>query len=85
VLREYPVPVVAWKTYAELGRLRSQLGNRAAASEAFNQSGKVINSIASNITDDKLRATFLTSAAVKEVLEGIDSDSISRGSSQAGV
>ncbi len=69
-LREYSAPLVAWKTYAVLGRLRSQSGDSASAREAFAQAAAIVNSIAGNTDDEALRQTFLNSAAVREVLNG---------------
>ncbi|HVS20963.1 MAG TPA: AAA family ATPase, partial [Pyrinomonadaceae bacterium] len=71
-LREYPAPLVAWKTYAVLGRLRSQSGDLPAAREAFAQAVAIVKSIATNTDDEGLRQTFLNSAAVKEVLDGAE-------------
>ena len=69
-LREYPAPLVAWKTYAVLGRLRLQSGDLTSAREAFAQAASIVNSIAANTDDETLRQTFLNSAAVKEALAG---------------
>jgi len=69
-LQEYPAPVVAWRTYAGLGRLKSSTGNASAASEAFAQSAKIVNGIVTNISDEILRETFLNSDAVREVMTG---------------
>jgi hypothetical protein len=71
-LREYPAPLVAWKTYGALGRLRSRSGDHASAREAFTQAAAIVNSIATNTADERLRQTFLDSAAVKEVLDGAE-------------
>jgi len=70
LLREYPAPLVAWKTYAVFGRLRSQSGDLVSAREAFAQGAAIVNSIAGNTDDEELRRTFLNSAVVKEVLNG---------------
>ena len=70
VLQKYPAPVVTWRTYAELGRLKSSLGNLSAASKAFAQSAGIVNGIATNIADATLRETFLNSDAVLEVMRG---------------
>jgi len=67
-LKEYPAPLVAWKTYAELGRLKLQLGDSPSAQEAFAQAARIINSIAANISDESLRTSFMDSPAVKEVV-----------------
>ena len=69
-LREYPSPLVAWKTYAELGRLKSQLGDSSSAREAFAQAAEIVNSIVASVSDEGLRTTFMTSEAVREVLNG---------------
>jgi tetratricopeptide (TPR) repeat protein len=69
LLREYPVPILVWKTYAALGRWRSRLGDKPAAREAFAQAAAIVRTIAANVTDERLRATFLNSPAVREVLD----------------
>ena len=69
-LQRYPAPLVAWRTYADLGRLHSDLGNQAAAQSAFTEAAEIVNACAANVTDDNLRTTFLTSKAVREVLAG---------------
>jgi tetratricopeptide (TPR) repeat protein/tRNA A-37 threonylcarbamoyl transferase component Bud32 len=68
-LREFPAPLVAWKIYAALGRLRLQMGESALAREAFAQAAKIVEQIAANVSDENLQATFLNSALVREVLE----------------
>jgi serine/threonine protein kinase/tetratricopeptide (TPR) repeat protein len=68
-LRECPAPLVTWKTYAELGRLKLRLGDTSSAHEAFAQAAEIINSIAANVSEQNLRETFLRSDAVKEVLQ----------------
>jgi tetratricopeptide (TPR) repeat protein len=69
-LREFPAPLVAWRVFAALGRLRLQMGESASAREAFAQAAKIVGQIAANVSDKKLQATFLNSALVREVLEG---------------
>jgi tetratricopeptide (TPR) repeat protein len=69
-LRAHPAPLVAWKTYAALGRLRLQLGEGQAACGAFAQAVAIVNQIAASVNDEKLRATFMNSKAVEEVLAG---------------
>src|SRR6185369_1715798 len=66
--REYPAPLVAWKTYAALGRLHLKKGECEPAKVAFGQAGTVVRQIASNVDDEALRSTFLNSPAVREVL-----------------
>jgi tetratricopeptide (TPR) repeat protein len=69
-LQKYPVPVVTWRTYAELGHLKSKLGDLTAAREAFARAAEIVNGIASNVADAGLRETFLNSDAVREVITG---------------
>jgi tetratricopeptide (TPR) repeat protein len=66
-LRKYPSPVVTWKTYADLGRLKSSLGDAAGAREAFAKAAEIVNAIAANTKDSTLRELFLNSEAVREV------------------
>jgi Flp pilus assembly protein TadD len=68
--QKFPVPVVEWKVYAELGRLKMQSGDSIAAREAFTQASNIVSSIATNIKEDKLRDTFLNSPAVQELQSG---------------
>jgi ATP/maltotriose-dependent transcriptional regulator MalT len=68
VLREYPAPLVAWKTHAALGRICLKSGNCAWATEAFKQAAALISMIAANIADERLKLTFLESTLVSKVL-----------------
>jgi tetratricopeptide (TPR) repeat protein len=74
-LHRYPAPLVAWKTYAVLGRLRRQLGDDERARGAFAQAAAIVGEIAANVRDEGLRATFLNSTAVREVLDGAKASS----------
>jgi tetratricopeptide (TPR) repeat protein len=69
-LRQHPVPVVAWKTYAQLGRLKSSLGDFSAARDSFARAAEIVNACAANINDAALREIFLNSDAVREVVAG---------------
>gem|GEM_PF-3312400 len=69
-LHRYPAPLVAWRTYADLGRLQSERGDLTAAQSAFTQAAEIVKACAANVTDDNLRATFLNSTAVREVIDG---------------
>jgi len=69
-LRERPVPLVAWKIYAALGRLRDSRSDRPSARLAFAQASTIVQGIAASVNDDDLRTKFLNSPAVQEVLEG---------------
>jgi tetratricopeptide (TPR) repeat protein/tRNA A-37 threonylcarbamoyl transferase component Bud32 len=67
VLKEYPVPVVAWKAWAALGNLRRQTGAHESAQSAFAESATIVQGIAANVADEALRTKFLTSPSVREV------------------
>ena len=71
VLGGYPVPVLEWKVLAAIGRLHSAGGDTARAREAFSRSAAIIQQIASNAPDEKLRATFLDCCEVREVFAGL--------------
>jgi hypothetical protein len=49
--------------------VRSRLGDKPAAREAFDQAAAIVRNIAGNVTDERLRATFLNSPALREVLD----------------
>jgi tetratricopeptide (TPR) repeat protein len=70
-LRTHPVPILAWKIYAALGRLRLQLDDDQSARAAFAQAAAIIDTIAAGVNDKRLRSKFLNSEAVREVLEGV--------------
>jgi serine/threonine protein kinase/tetratricopeptide (TPR) repeat protein len=69
-LDRYPAPLVAWRTYADLGRLQSKHGDPMAAQSAFTRAAEIVKTCAANVTDDNLRAIFLNSTAVREVMAG---------------
>ncbi|MEP6742319.1 MAG: hypothetical protein ABJB61_07450, partial [bacterium] len=69
-LDRYPAPLVAWRTYAALGRLQSERGRLIDAQAAFTKAAEIVNACAANVTDDDLRATFLNSTAVRQVMAG---------------
>jgi predicted ATPase len=70
VLREYPAPLVTWRVWAELGRLQSSLGESAAARAAFGSAAQIVDACAASVAEGDLRARFLDSVAVREVLAG---------------
>lgn len=69
-LKRHPAPLVAWRTYADLGRLHSERGDETAAKTAFTQAAEIVEACAANVRDDDLRATFLNSKAVSGVMAG---------------
>ncbi len=68
VLEQYPVPVVKWKVLADLGRLLKANGEHDEAKKAFSSAREIIHDAAFHVKDEALRATFLTSHAVKEIM-----------------
>jgi hypothetical protein len=73
--RRHPAPLVAWKTYVALSRLRRQMGDGASAREAFAQAAAIVGEIAANVRDERLRAAFMNSSAIWEVLDGASASS----------
>jgi serine/threonine protein kinase len=78
ILKEYPAPLAAWKTYSILGRVHAQLGEHDAARAAFREATSLIGYVANHVSDERLRGIFLNSAAVQEVVlsareSGVDS------------
>jgi serine/threonine protein kinase/tetratricopeptide (TPR) repeat protein len=69
-LRQHPVPLLEWRTHADLGRLKAELGDAEAATKSFAQAAEIIQSCAASVTDENLRMTFLNSKAVQAVLAG---------------
>jgi tetratricopeptide (TPR) repeat protein len=65
-LAGYSVPLVAWRIYCMLGRVRSQLSH-GSTTEAFERASAIVKMIAANVHEEKLRASFLGSPAVQEV------------------
>jgi len=70
LLSSYPVPVIEWKVLAMLGRAHSTGNDPARARDAFSRSAAIVQKIAANSPDEKLRATFLDSVEVREVFAG---------------
>ncbi|MEP6920350.1 MAG: AAA family ATPase, partial [bacterium] len=69
-LKRYPAPLVEWKTLAALGRLESTRGNVETARSAFTRAAEIVKACAASVTDEDLRNMFLSSTAVREVLDG---------------
>ena len=64
------MPLLEWRTRADLGRLKSKLGDPEAARKSLAQAAEIIKSCAATVTDENLRAIFLNSKAVQAVLAG---------------
>jgi tetratricopeptide (TPR) repeat protein len=67
VLTHYPAPLVQWKIYAALGRVRRQRDDAGGARAAFAQASEIVSAVAGSVADEALRRIFLTSPAVQEV------------------
>jgi serine/threonine protein kinase/tetratricopeptide (TPR) repeat protein len=61
-LKDYPAPLVEWRTYAGLARARVASGDASGAQEASARATEIVKMIAANVTDEKLRDTFLAAA-----------------------
>jgi tetratricopeptide (TPR) repeat protein len=68
ILREFPAPLAAWKTFSTLGQLQAQRGATDAANAAFEKAASIIDDLANNIADQHLRTVFLNSSAVQASL-----------------
>lgn len=67
-MRDYPAPLESWKSHRVLGLLRLKLDDARAAQRSFAASGADIDTIVRGTDDPALRASFLGSPAVREVL-----------------
>jgi tRNA A-37 threonylcarbamoyl transferase component Bud32/tetratricopeptide (TPR) repeat protein len=67
-LADHPAPLVLWKIYAAIGRVRRQRDDVGGSKAAFARAAEIVNALSSNVTDEELRSIFLTSPAVQEVL-----------------
>jgi DNA-binding winged helix-turn-helix (wHTH) protein/tetratricopeptide (TPR) repeat protein len=65
-LAAHPVPLVEWKIYSALGRLRLRM-NDGSSAEAFENASGIVEMIATNIEDETLRRSFLGAPAVQDV------------------
>jgi tetratricopeptide (TPR) repeat protein len=61
-LNDYPAPLVAWKVHAGMARLKSLSNDAAGAAEHSARALEIVQSVAANVADEKLRNTFLTAA-----------------------
>jgi tetratricopeptide (TPR) repeat protein len=70
LLGRHPSPHVGWRTHVQRARLRSRLGDAAAARDDYARAEAFVDAIAEHTTDETLRATFLSAAAVRVVRDG---------------
>lgn len=64
-LKDYPAPLVAWKTYAGAARAKAAAGDTSGAQQASARAVEIVRFIAANVADEKLRNTFLAAAEKK--------------------
>jgi tetratricopeptide (TPR) repeat protein len=64
-LDDYPAPLVEWRVHAGRARLKSKMGDEAGAVDAAARASEIIDLIAGNVKDEKLRNTFLSATAGK--------------------
>ncbi|MFZ0060733.1 MAG: protein kinase [Pyrinomonadaceae bacterium] len=69
-LDKYPAPLVAWRTYGDLGHLHQKRGDATAAQSAFSRAAEIIDACATSVSDEVLRSTFLNSQIVRNVKAG---------------
>lgn len=68
-LRLHPAPLFAWRAHAMLGRVQSALGAHEEALRAYREAADIVRAIAASVDEEALRAIFLESSAVREVLD----------------
>jgi hypothetical protein len=66
-LDPFPAPLETWKSRRVLGLLRRELGDSAAASEAFRAAAADVDAITRGTDDAPLREGFLASPSVRDV------------------
>lgn len=59
-LKDYPAPLVEWKIHAGAARAKAASGDASGAQDASARAAEIVLSIAANVADEELRATFLT-------------------------
>ena len=64
-LKDYPAPLVAWKTYAGAARAKTATGDVYGGMEAASNASEIVKMIAANVVDENLRETFVAAAEEK--------------------
>jgi tetratricopeptide (TPR) repeat protein len=65
VARDVGSPPQIWKTWLALGDLRELQGRSKEARQAYREAVAVVDEMASRLTDEELRQTFLASEQVQ--------------------
>jgi len=66
----HPMPLIEWRNHVALGRLLAARNRPAGARESFARAEMLVQGLAGGITDPVLRALFLRTNDVREVLAG---------------
>jgi tetratricopeptide (TPR) repeat protein len=69
LMRRRACPLIGWRTFATLGRVRKRLGSAEDARAAFGEAAAIVHRIAASVDDEPLRRRFLDSPAVRDVME----------------
>jgi tetratricopeptide (TPR) repeat protein len=67
LLNIYPCPTIEWKILKAAADLAKTLKDNSAATEFRGHAKAVVQSLADSVTDEKLRKTFLSSKAIREL------------------
>jgi hypothetical protein len=68
VVRDFPMPFLAWRAQALLARVFQEAGEHADSLQALAESASLIDGIAERVHDAELRAVFLAWRPVRDVL-----------------
>jgi len=63
-------PLIAWRTYMSLARLRARQADVAGAAHFYREAEAVIGRLAASVEDPALRHSLLDAPLVREVIEG---------------
>jgi DNA-binding winged helix-turn-helix (wHTH) protein/tetratricopeptide (TPR) repeat protein/type II secretory pathway predicted ATPase ExeA len=70
ILAARPIPILAWKVHAVAARIHWHAGRHAEATEARDRARSEVRQLSDGIYDTKVRAVFLDSFDVREVVCG---------------
>jgi len=70
--KEFDHPPQLWRTYFTLGQLNEAQGLNQEAKEQYSEAFKVIESVSSNLEDEKIRDIFLNSEQVMKVKNALN-------------
>ena len=70
ILTAYPVPILSWEVHAVAARIHWHSGRHAEAAEARDRARSEVRQLSERIYEEKLKAAFLGSHAVRQVVSG---------------